>query len=128
MLATVEPWHGAGVAIYAEKPGAPLWAKTPIESALTEGHGLGWTDFDGDGSDELAAGWRARGTGSRGIAIYFVDREGALKSKMMVDDGMDTEDLIVGDFNGDKKPDIVASGRATRNVKIYWNETKKGTL
>ncbi len=46
----------------------------------------------------------------------------------MVDEGgMDTEDLIVGDFNGDKLPDIVASGRATRNVKIYWNETKRDT-
>ncbi len=36
---------------------------------------------------------------------------------------MDTEDLMVGDFNGDGRPDIVASGRATRNIKIYWNET-----
>ena len=59
MLATVEPWHGAGVAIYAEKPGAPMWAKTTIESALSEGHALGWADFDGDGSEELAVGWRA---------------------------------------------------------------------
>jgi hypothetical protein len=39
--------------------------------------------------------------------------------------GMDTEDLTVGDFNGDKRPDIVASGRATRNIKIDWNETPK---
>ena len=37
--------------------------------------------------------------------------------------GMATEDLVVADLNGDKQPDIVASGRATRNVKIYWNET-----
>ncbi|MGH9309252.1 MAG: FG-GAP repeat domain-containing protein, partial [Vicinamibacterales bacterium] len=118
MLATVEPWHGANVAVYAERPTGP-WAKTTIETALTEGHALGWADFDGDGSDELAVGWR-RGP-NPGIAIYFVDREGALKSKMMVDEGgMDTEDLIVGDFNGDKRPDIVAAGRATRNIKIYW--------
>ena len=27
LLATVEPWHGAGVAVYAEKPGAPLWTQ-----------------------------------------------------------------------------------------------------
>jgi len=122
LLATVEPWHGAGVAIYAEKPG--VWAKTTIETALTEGHALGWADFDGDGTEELAAGWR-RGD-APGIAIYGVDREGALKSKTMVDEkGMDTEDLIVGDFNGDKLPDIVASGRGTRNIKIYWNETKR---
>jgi FG-GAP-like repeat/FG-GAP repeat len=121
MFATVEPWHGAGIAIYAEKPGA--WTKTTIESALTEGHALGWADFDGDGNDELAAGWR--GAPKPGLAIYSIDREGAMKSKTMVDDGgMATEDLIVGDFNGDKKPDIVASGRSTRNIKIYWNEPK----
>ena len=121
VLATVEPWHGAGIAIYVERP-TGLWAKTTIETALTEGHALGWADFDGDGNDELAAGWR--GAPKPGLAIYFVDREGALKSKEMVDDGgMATEDLIVGDFNGDKKPDIVASGRSTRNIKIYLNET-----
>jgi hypothetical protein len=124
MLATVEPWHGAGIAVYAEKPGT--WAKTMIESALTDGHALGWADFDGDGNDDLAAGWR--GAPKPGVAIYTVDREGALKSKTMVDDGgMATEDLIVGDFNGDKQPDIVASGRSTRNIKIYWNETKRRT-
>ena len=122
MLATVEPWHGAAIAVYAEQPGT--WAKTTIESALTEGHALGWADFDGDGHDELAVGWR--GAPKTGIAIYTVDRDGVLKSKTMVDDGgMATEDLIVGDFNGDKRPDIVASGRSTRNVKIYWNETKR---
>jgi FG-GAP-like repeat len=122
LLATVEPWHGAGIAVYAERPTGP-WAKTTIETALTEGHALGWADFDGDGNDELAAGWR-RGP-APGIAIYVVDREGALKAKVKVDEGgIDTEDLIVGDFNGDKQPDIVASGRATRNIKIYWNETK----
>ena len=123
VLATVEPWHGAGVAVYVEQPGATLWKKTTIETGLTEGHALGWADFDGDGDEELAVGWRR---GQPGLAIYFVGADGALESKMMVDaGGMDTEDLIVGDFNGDRLPDIVASGRATRNVKIYWNETKK---
>jgi hypothetical protein len=121
MLATVEPWHGAALAIYAERPG--VWSKTTIETGLAEGHALGWADFDDDGSDELVAGWR--GGSNPGIAIYVVDREGVLKTKTIVDDGgMATEDLIVGDFNGDKRPDIVASGRATRNIKIYWNEAK----
>ena len=125
VLATVEPWHGAGIAIYVERP-TGLWAKTTIETTLTDGHALGWADFDGDGNDELAAGWR--GAPKPGVAIYFVDREGALKSKEIVDDGgMATEDLIVGDFTGDKKPDIVASGRSTRNIKIYVNETKGTT-
>ena len=60
------------------------------------------------------------------MAIYAVNREGALKSKTLIDDGgMATENIVVADLNGDKRPDIVASGRATRNVKIYWNETGK---
>jgi hypothetical protein len=120
LLATVEPWHGKSIMIYAERPG--LWARTVIESELTGGHALGWGDFDSDGSDELAAGWRD--APKPGVAIYAVDREGALRSKTLIDDGgMATEDLVVADLNGDKRPDIVASGRATRNVKIYWNET-----
>jgi hypothetical protein len=122
LLATVEPWHGKSIVIYGEQPG--LWSRTVIESELTGGHALGWADFDGDGSDELAAGWRD--APKPGVAIYAVDREGALKSKTLIDDGgMATEDLVVADLNGDKRPDIVASGRSTRNVKIYWNETGK---
>jgi hypothetical protein len=35
--------------------------------------------------------------------------------------GIATEDLVVGDFTGDGRPDIVAGGRGTRNVKLYVN-------
>jgi len=41
--------------------------------------------------------------------------------------GMAAEDLTIADLNNDKRPDIIASGRATRNVKIYWNESGKKT-
>jgi hypothetical protein len=120
MLATVEPWHGRSVVIYAEQPG--MWARTGIESEIAGGHALGWADFDGDGSDDLAVGWRDK---PPGVAIYTIDRQGVRQSKTMIDEGgMAAEDLVVADLNGDKQPDIVASGRATRNVKIYWNETR----
>jgi hypothetical protein len=131
LFATVEPWHGNGIAIYAEQPQG-LWAKTVIESALLEGHALGWADFDGDGNDELVAGWR--GAKAPGLALYAVNRDGTLRAKTMIDEGgvskdpatmgMATEDLTIADLNGDKQPDIVAAGRITRNIKIYWNETK----
>jgi hypothetical protein len=122
LFATVEPWHGSGIAIYAEQPQG-LWAKTTIESALLEGHALGWADFDGDGNDELVAGWR--GAKAPGLALYAVNRDGTLRAKTMIDEaGMATEDVTIADLNGDKQPDIVAAGRATRNIKIYWNETK----
>ena len=125
MLATVEPWHGASIVIYAEAP--KMWTRTVIESALLEGHALGWADLDGDGNDELVAGWR--GAKQPGVAVYAVDRDGALRTKTPLDGGGDggmaTEDLTIADLNGDKQPDIVAAGRATRNIKIYWNETRK---
>ena len=40
---------------------------------------------------------------------------------MIDDDTMATEDIRIGDLNGDGRPDIVAAGRATHNLKIYWN-------
>jgi hypothetical protein len=123
MLATIEPWHGQSVVVYAEGKGP--WSRTVIESGIGGGHALGWADFDGDGDDELAVGWRDAKPVKPGVAVYDVDRNGAMQSKAMVDEGgMATEDLVVADLNGDEQPDIVASGRATRNVKIYWNETR----
>ncbi len=42
---------------------------------------------------------------------------------MMVDDNkMACEDLTVADLDGDGKIDIIAAGRATKNLKIYWNQ------
>ncbi|HIK93339.1 MAG TPA: VCBS repeat-containing protein, partial [Planctomycetes bacterium] len=46
--------------------------------------------------------------------------DGSVWAKYVVDTGgMATEDLIVEDLTGDGKPDIVAGGRATHNVKLY---------
>jgi hypothetical protein len=135
-LATVEPWHGNKIVVYEEPTVAPdpqagtkvipaaipdkLWTRTEIETGLNQGHALGWGDFDGDGSDELAAGWRNK---PFGVAWYKRMPNGSW-SKQIVDDGVAVEDLVVDDLNGDGKPEIIAVGRATSNVRIYWNETK----
>ena len=39
--------------------------------------------------------------------------------------GVAVEDLAAADLNGDGRIDIVAVGRATGNVRIYWNEGAK---
>jgi hypothetical protein len=135
-LATVEPWHGNSIVIYTE-PTQPLdaqsttlskptiipgrlWSREVIEDKLSQAHALGWADFDSDGSDELAVGWRGK---PYGVALYKRLESGKW-SRRPVDDGMATEDLAVGDLNGDGKPEIVAVGRSTANVRIYWNETQ----
>ena len=43
----------------------------------------------------------------------------------MIDNGgIAVEDALVADFNGDGKPDLLAGGRATQNVKLYINQGK----
>ncbi|MEK7678021.1 MAG: VCBS repeat-containing protein [Verrucomicrobiota bacterium] len=32
------------------------------------------------------------------------------------------EDLALADLNGDGRLDIIAAGRATKNLKVYFNE------
>jgi hypothetical protein len=135
-LATVEPWHGNSIVVYEEPTEAPnpqgpahpnpvpipnqLWKREVIETGLNQAHALGWGDFDGDGSDEVAVGWRGK---PHGVALYKRLPAGAW-SKTMVDDGVAAEDLAVADLNNDGRPEIIAVGRATANVRIYWNESQ----
>jgi hypothetical protein len=114
-LATVEPWHGNSLVIYEE--GSTPWKRTVIESNLNQAHALGWADFDGDGNDELVAGWRGK---PWGIALYRFNK--ASWTKTPIDDGVAVEDLTVADLNGDGRPEIVAGGRATANLRVYWSE------
>lgn len=120
-LATIEPWHGNSVVVYREpKGGKGEWAREVIDESLKQGHALGWADFDGDGIDDLIAGWRDK---TPGVVMYkFPKKPGAGKpERVMIDDGgMAVEDLAVGDLNGDGCPEIAAAGRATSNVRIYW--------
>jgi hypothetical protein len=126
VIATIEPWHGNSVVLYLEpeRGAAPgtMWTRRVIEEQLAGGHALGWGDFDRDGDDELAVGWRDK---EGGLALYDIDREGSVIAKQMIDaGGMATEDLTVADLDGDGRPDIAASGRRTSNVKIYFNRTR----
>jgi hypothetical protein len=114
-LATVEPWHGNSIVIY-EATGTP-WKRAVIETELNQAHALGWGDFDRDGAEELVAGWRGK---PWGLALYRY-KDGAW-TRTPIDDAVAVEDLATGDLNGDGRPEIVAGGRATGNLRIYWPE------
>jgi hypothetical protein len=123
-LATIEPMHGTSVAVYI------LGQKTRrnvLEEQLKEGHGLATGDLLGIGSDQVVAGWRAANMENKvGIKIYVPrNTSGSEWDWHWVDEnGIAAEDLQVLDLNGDGKLDIVASGRATKNLKVYWNKTE----
>ena len=119
IIATIQPMHGNKVSVYS-KDGK----RTIIDSSLNEGHALAVADFAHNGSEQVVAGWRNPDkNGKVGIKIYRKENGSAEWTSSWIDENtMACEDLQVADLNNDGKPDIVASGRNTKNVKIYWNK------
>ncbi len=123
-ITTVEPWHANHLVIYLEgaSPDEP-WERKILTDQLGGGHALWTSDLDGDGDQELIFGWRQEGKGEfqkTGIGVFD---PGEWKHYEIIDaGGMATEDVTAADLDGDGRPEIIAAGRATHNLKIYWNE------
>jgi len=131
-IATIEPMHGNQVAVYTAPSvdaTSGLWSRNLLDDSLVDGHALACGDLAGSGSDQIVVGWRAMGKAGTKVGIKLftpLDKEGKTWKKSFVDDnGMACEDLCLADLNGDGKLDIVAAGRATKNVKIYLNQGVK---
>jgi hypothetical protein len=132
-IATIEPMHGHELAVYRTSntwysPGPERpFARTSIDANLLQGHGLATGDLLGTGSDQVVVGWRGNKPGDRvGIKVYAAsDRSGTswTLAGLVDDNQMACEDLKIADLDGDGRPEIIAAGRATKNVVIYWNET-----
>jgi hypothetical protein len=134
VIATIEPWHGDQVVVYTEPAEAgKLWDRHVIDDELRWGHAVALADLDGDGGDELIIGVRDdpgpkdKITGRRGVRVYkALDEKGAKWSRHVVENGgVAVEDLKVADLDADGRPDIVAVGRQTHNVRVYWNQGVK---
>ncbi|HEY0073579.1 MAG TPA: FG-GAP and VCBS repeat-containing protein [Abditibacteriaceae bacterium] len=128
-IATIEPMHGNMMALYtapdANENGVhSLWRRRVLADDLREGHALGCGDFLGLGYDQIVVGWRGKNAeGKTGIRLYKpLDNKGEQWRQMTIDDNIACEDLTLADLNGDKKLDIIASGRATKNLIVYFGE------
>jgi len=130
-IATIEPWHGHQVVVYTRPDGsaaAGLWKRQVLDEELKWGHAVWAANLDGDADQELIIGVRDNLSDAVkcGVRIYDPqDAAGGKWTRQLVDPGsVAVEDLAAADLNSDGRTDIVAVGRATHNVKIYWNEGK----
>jgi len=124
-LVTVEPMHGTAVVVYRPPAAGPAvsWQRTVIDEGYARGHALATVDLDGDGGDEIVFGSSdASPVAGHGptLAVYRASAAGTAWSREVLDaGGVAVEDVAVGDLTGDGRPDIVAVGRATHNVRLY---------
>jgi len=143
-IATIEPWHGFQAVVYTrpeETSGAAtdtkrpehesgaatdtkrLWERNVIDDKLAWGHAVWCANLDADDDEELIIGGRDEQAGiARGVRIYDPEDAGRKWTRQLVDPGgVAVEDLTAADLDGDGRTDLVAAGRQTRNVRIYWN-------
>lgn len=128
-LATVEPWHGDKIVVYVApddwQASPQLWPRTVIDDQLAWGHAVACADLDGDADEELVVGVRDDHSEQhrRGLRIYDPQSAGRSWERALVDPGgVAIEDLTTADLDDDGDQDIIAVGRQTHNVKIYWNQ------
>ena len=96
---------------------AGQWQRQVIDDSLRDGHTILTADLNGDGSDEVIAGYRGKG-----VNVYYAqDPQGERWSKQVLDDTISAAACAIVDLNGDGRPDIACIGSSTANLKWYEN-------
>ncbi|MCB1064756.1 MAG: VCBS repeat-containing protein [Verrucomicrobiae bacterium] len=123
-IAAIEPMHGNEVVVYEKADEEQKWRRTQLTDGFNQGHALATGDLLGTGRDQIVAGWRnPDADGKVGIHLFHRASADAVEwSSMVIDDNtMACEDLKLADLDGDGRLDVIAAGRATHNLLVYWN-------
>ncbi|HEX9957662.1 MAG TPA: VCBS repeat-containing protein [Fibrella sp.] len=121
LLAAVQPMHGNRLVVYGQN--ASRNGDT-LSTTLNQGHALVCADWLGMGRDQIAVGWRnPNAEGKVGVRLFRPEATGKW-TEFAIDDSvrMACEDMLTADLDNDGDLDLIASGRATLNVLIYWNQ------
>jgi hypothetical protein len=127
-LSAIEPWHGNQVVVYRGK-GEKWDERTVIDDTLIDGHTLVAGDLDGDGVDEIVAGYRGSGGG---VNVYRLGANPSTslgagnqwtKHALATPDqkSMAAAGCALAHLNDDQRLDIACIGSSTANVKWYEN-------
>ncbi len=133
LVAAVEPMHGNQLVVdQLPIPGKVLsetergMVRKVLTDKLNQGHALVVADFLGIGRDQVVVGWRNPNADKQvGVRLFVPTdthwQEYPIDNSVM----MACEDLQAADLDGDGDLDLIASGRATLNLLIYWNHRIK---
>jgi hypothetical protein len=131
-ITTIEPMHGNQIVLYtppADGPKDGEWLRRVLDDTLVDGHAIACADLLGINNRQIVVGWRSQQKiGPKvGVKMFFTTKEdGSGWQQHLIDDNtMACEDAVIVDLDGDKDADIIAAGRRSKNVKIYWNERIK---
>ena len=128
LVAAVEPMHGDKLVVYVPDSDDNIQGRRIVlDDTIKEGHALAFEDVLGIGRAQVIVGWRMPNKDVKvGIKMFIPDAKAEKWEQVVIDDNqIAVEDLKVADLDGDGKLDIIGAGRATKNLKIYWNKTGK---
>jgi hypothetical protein len=115
-LAAIEPWHGNQVAVYTRH--STQWQREVIDTSLNDGHTIQAADLNGDGVDEIVAGFRGP---PRSVYLYSYDAAARHWTRRDLDNGgMGAAACTVVDLNQDGRPDIACID----STRLKWYENK----
>ncbi len=131
--------RGVGRAEHLVRSGRSQWRRdfrrTVVRSGVVRGLGRQWIDQYGPKREYVLRAERreqsdvsspnATESARCGLRIYKPGEAaaGRWQRTLFEPGGVAIEDLSVADLDGDGRRDIIAVGRATHNVRIYWNQT-----
>lgn len=122
ILATMEAFHGnvaprPGLEVVTYSGSGDTWSgRAVIDKGLDYGHVLVSVDLDGDGADELVAGYNGK---PNGVNVYHRGADGSWSKFVLEENAMPGNGCTVADFNNDQRMDLACTGGTT--LKWYEN-------